>query len=70
MNGYYNEGVLYEWDNERDMALLEKYKVWICDTKETIRCFTPFDLWMIQHNYDNHGISYAADYFSDPETKG
>jgi pyruvate,water dikinase len=52
------------------MALLEKYKVWVCDRKETTRCFTPFDLWMIQHNYDNHGIPYAADYFQIPDCKG
>ena len=70
MGGYYNEGVLYEWDEDRDMALLDKYKAWICDRKETVRCFTPFDLWMIQHNYDNHGIPYGANYFSDPDTNG
>ncbi len=70
MAGYYNEGVLYQWDDERDLALLDKYKVWFCDRKETIRCFMPFDLWMIQCNYDNHGIPYAADYFAIPENKG
>jgi phosphohistidine swiveling domain-containing protein len=70
MGGYDNEGVLYAWDEERDLALLDKYKVWICDRKETTRCFTPFDLWMIQHNYDNHGIPYAADYLAVPECKG
>jgi pyruvate,water dikinase len=70
MGGYYNEGVLYAWDEDRDMAILDKYKIWICDRKETTRCFTPFDLWMIQHNYDNHGIPYAADYFAVPECKG
>jgi len=70
MGGYFNEGVLYEWDDERDLKLLEKYKIWICDRKETTRCFTPFDLWMIQHNYDLHAIGYAAEYFAIPDCKG
>ncbi len=70
MAGYSNEGVLYQWDDERDLALLDKYGVWFCDRKETTRCFTPFDLWMIQHNYDNHAIPYAADYFAIPENNG
>lgn len=70
MGGYCNEGVLYQWDEDRDLKLLDKYKVWICDRKETTRCFTPFDLWMIQHNYDNHAIPYAAEYFAIPDCKG
>lgn len=70
MGGYTNEGVLYEWDEERDGALTDKYKVWICDRKETLRCGTPFDMWMIQHNYNNQNISYAFDYFQVPECRG
>ena len=70
MAGYYNEGVLVEWDDERDPALVDRYKVWVCDPKQTTRCFTPFDLWMLQQNYDNHGIPYAHDYLSVPECKG
>ena len=64
MAGYFNEGVLVEWDDDRDPALVDSYKVWVCDPKQTTRCFTPFDLWMLQQNYDNHGIPYAHDYFS------
>lgn len=70
MANYYTEGVLYPWDEDRDMKLLDRYGVWICDRKETTRCFTPFDLWMLQCNYDNHAIPYSAEYFSIPETRG
>ena len=70
MPGYYTEGVLVNWDDERDMALLDKYKVWILDRKETVRCFTPFDLWMLQYNYDNRGLQYGHEYFAIPECKG
>jgi len=44
MPGYSTEGVLVAWDEERDMALLDRYKVWILDRKETLRCATPFGL--------------------------
>ncbi len=70
MAGYFNEGVLVEWDDDRDPALVDCYKVWVCDPKQTTRCFTPFDLWMLQQNYDNHGIPYAHDYLSIPQCKG
>ena len=70
MSGYSTEGVLVNWDEERDMALLERYKVWILDRKETLRCATPFDLWMLQYNYDNIGLQYGHEYFSVPECKG
>ncbi len=70
MAGYFNEGVLVEWDDERDLALLDRYKVWICDPKITIHCPMPFDLWMLQQNYDNHGIPYGHDYIAVPECKG
>lgn len=70
MSGYYTEGVLVNWDDERDLALTERYKVWILDRKETVRCFTPFDLWMLQYNYDNHGLQYGHEYFAIPECKG
>ena len=70
MAGYYNEGVLVQWDEDREPALVDRYKVWILDPKQTLRCFTPFDLWMLQQNYDNHGIQYAHDYLSVPTCKG
>ncbi|MFH0915407.1 MAG: PEP-utilizing enzyme [bacterium] len=70
MSGYSSEGVLVNWDEERDMALLERYKVWILDRKETLRCATPFDLWMLQYNYDNIGLQYGHEYFSVPECRG
>ena len=70
MSGYSTEGVLVNWDEERDMALLERYKVWILDRKETLRCATPFDLWMLQYNYDNLGLQYGHEYFSVPECRG
>jgi phosphohistidine swiveling domain-containing protein len=70
MAGYFNEGVLVEWDEDREPALIDRYKVWILDPKQTLRCFTPFDLWMLQQNYDNHGIPYAHDYLSVPTCKG
>ncbi len=70
MSGYSTEGVLVNWDEERDMALLERYKVWICDRKETLRCPTPFDLWMLQYNYDNIGLQYGHEYFCVPECRG
>jgi pyruvate,water dikinase len=68
--GYSTEGVLVNWDEKRDMALLERYKVWILDRKETLRCATPFDLWMLQYNYDNLGLQYGHEYFSVPECRG
>jgi len=70
MSGYSTEGVLVNWDEKRDMALLERYKVWILDRKETLRCATPFDLWMLQYNYDNLGLQYGHEYFSVPECRG
>ncbi len=70
MQGYYFEGPFCEWDDERDVALVDKYKVWIVDRKETVRTFTPFDLWMGQMNYNTHAIPYAADYLSLPESRG
>lgn len=70
MSGYSTEGVLVDWDEKRDMALLERYKVWILDRKETLRCATPFDLWMLQYNYDNLGLQYGHEYFSVPECRG
>jgi hypothetical protein len=66
MSGYSTEGVLVNWDEERDMALLDRYKVWICDRKETLRSPTPFDLWMLQYNYDNIGLQYGHEYFAVP----
>jgi pyruvate, water dikinase len=70
MSGYSTEGVLVNWDEERDMALLDRYKVWICDRKETLRSPTPFDLWMLQYNYDNIGLQYGHEYFAVPECRG
>ncbi len=70
MAAYSTEGVLYQWNDERDMAALDKYKVWLLDRKETTHCATPFALWIIQHNYDNHGIQYASEYFATPGSKG
>ncbi len=70
MGGYQSEGVLVNWDEDRDMALLDKYKVWILDRKETLRCANPFDLWMLQYSYDNGGLQYGHEYFSVPECKG
>jgi pyruvate,water dikinase len=70
MSGYSTEGVLVNWSEERDMALLERYKVWILDRKETIRSPTPFDLWMLQYNYDNIGLQYGHEYFCVPECRG
>ena len=55
---------------ERDMALLERYKVWICDRKETLRSPTPFDLWMLQYNYDNIGLQYGHEYFCRARVPG
>ncbi len=66
MSGYSTEGVLVNWDEERDMALLDRYKVWILDRKETLRTPTPFDLWMLQYNYDNIGLQYGHEYFASP----
>ncbi len=70
MSGYYTEGVLVNWDDERDSALTERYKVWVLDRKETFRSPTPFDLWMLQYNYDNRGLQYGHEYFAIPECKG
>jgi len=70
MPGYSTEGVLVAWDEERDMALLDRYKVWILDRKETLRCATPFDLWMLQYSYDNGGLQYGHEYFCVPECRG
>ncbi|MFH1491523.1 MAG: PEP-utilizing enzyme [Pseudomonadota bacterium] len=70
MSGYYTEGVLVNWDDERDLALTERYKVWVIDRKETVRSPTPFDLWMLQYNYDNRGLQYGHEYFAVPECKG
>ncbi len=70
MSGYSTEGVLVNWNEERDMALLERYKVWILDRKETLRSPTPFDLWMLQYNYDNIGLQYGHEYFCVPECRG
>jgi pyruvate,water dikinase len=70
MSGYSTEGVLVNWDEKRDMALLERYKVWLLDRKETLRCATPFDLWMLQYSYDNGGLQYGHEYFSVPECRG
>ncbi len=70
MSGYSTEGVLVNWNEERDMALLERYKVWILDRKETVRSPTPFDLWMLQYNYDNIGLQYGHEYFCVPECRG
>jgi pyruvate,water dikinase len=70
MSGYYTEGVLVNWDDERDLALTERYKVWVLDRKETVRSPTPFDLWMLQYNYDNVGLQYGHEYFAVPECKG
>lgn len=70
MSGYYTEGVLVNWDDERDLALTERYKVWVLDRKETFRSPTPFDLWMLQYNYDNRGLQYGHEYFAIPECKG
>jgi phosphohistidine swiveling domain-containing protein len=70
MSGYSTEGVLVNWDEERDMALLDRYKVWILDRKETLRSPTPFDLWMLQYNYDNIGLQYGHEYFCVPECRG
>ena len=64
------EGVLVNWDDKRDMALLDRYKVWILDRKETLRSPTPFDLWMLQYNYDNIGLQYGHEYFAVPECRG
>jgi len=70
MSGYSTEGVLVNWDEERDMALVDRYRVWILDRKETLRCATPFDLWMLQYNYDNIGLQYGHEYFCVPECRG
>jgi pyruvate, water dikinase len=70
MSGYSSEGVLVNWDEDRDMALLDRYRVWILDRKETLRCATPFDLWMLQYNYDNIGLQYGHEYFCVPECRG
>jgi hypothetical protein len=35
MSGYYTEGVLVNWDDERDSGLTDRYKVWVLDRKET-----------------------------------
>ncbi|HLA80394.1 MAG TPA: PEP-utilizing enzyme [Thermoleophilia bacterium] len=70
MSGYSSEGVLVNWDEDRDMALLDRYKVWILDRKETLRCATPFDLWMLQYAYDNVGLQYGHEYLSVPECRG
>ncbi len=70
MSGYYTEGVLVNWDDERDSALTERYKVWVVDRKEIFRSPTPFDLWMLQYNYDNRGLQYGHEYFAIPECKG
>ena len=70
MSGYTTEGVLVNWDEERDMALIDRYKVWLCDRKETLRSPTPFDLWMLQYNYDNIGLQYGHEYFAVPECRG
>jgi len=70
MSGYYTEGVLVNWDDERDSALTERYKVWVVDRKEIVRSPTPFDLWMLQYNYDNRGLQYGHEFFAIPECKG
>ena len=70
MSGYYTEGVLVNWDEERDSALTDRYKVWVLDRKEVVRSPTPFDMWMLQYNYDNRGLQYGHEYFAVPECKG
>ena len=70
MSGYYTEGPLSNWVEERDMALLEKYRVWILDRKETLASPTPFDLWCLQHNYDNRGVQYGHEALAIPECRG
>ena len=70
MWGYYLEDPLSGWVEERDMALLEKYRVWILDRKETLSSPTPFDLWCLQHNYDNRGEQYGHEAMAVPECKG
>ncbi len=70
MSGYYSEGVLVNWDDERDLALTDRYKVWVMDRKETLRSPFPFDLWMLQYNYDNIGLQYGHEYLAVPECKG
>ena len=70
MSGYYTEDPLCGWVEERDMALLEKYKVWILDPKETFSAPTPFDLWCLQHNYDNRGVQYGHEAMAVPECRG
>jgi pyruvate,water dikinase len=70
MSGYYLEDPLSGWVEERDMALLEKYRVWILDRKETLSAPAPFDLWCLQHNYDNRGEQYGHEFMAVPECKG
>ena len=70
MSGYYVEGPMSNWIDDRDMALLEKYRVWILDRKETLSCMTPFDLWCLQHNYDNRGLQYGHEALAIPGCKG
>ena len=36
MAGYFNEGVLVQWDEDREPALIDRYKVWILDPKQTV----------------------------------
>jgi pyruvate, water dikinase len=70
MSGYYHEGPMSNWVEDRDMALLEKYRVWILDRKETLSSITPFDLWCCQHNYNNRGLQYGHEAMSIPGCKG
>ena len=70
MAGYYTEDPLCGWVEERDMALLEKYRVWILDPKETLSSPKPFDLWCLQHNYDNRGEQYGHEAMAVPECRG
>jgi pyruvate,water dikinase len=70
MSGYYSEGPMSNWVEDRDMALLEKYRVWILDRKETLSSVTPFDLWCCQHNYDNRGLQFGHEAMAIPGCKG
>ena len=70
MSGYYSEGPMCNWVEDRDMALLSKYRVWILDRKETLSSITPFDLWCCQHNYNNRGLQFGHEAMAIPECKG
>ena len=70
VSGYYHEGPMSNWVEERDMALLSKYRVWILDRKETLSSITPFDLWCCQHNYNNRGLQFGHEAMAIPGCKG